>query len=144
MNEFSKTFEVRWADLDPNFHMRHTAYNDYAAHVRFSFLNEKGFTMNKFREIGIGPVLFNERTDFFREVRSGDLITVNVKLAGASSDGRKFRMRHEVTMNGKEKAAAITVEGAWLDVVKRKIVIPPAELIALTKELIKTEDFSEM
>ena len=27
---FSKNFEPIWADMDPNQHMRHTAYNNYA------------------------------------------------------------------------------------------------------------------
>lgn len=34
----TKEFEVKWADLDPNRHMRHSAYNDYAAHMRVKFL----------------------------------------------------------------------------------------------------------
>lgn len=35
--EFYKEFQVIWADMDPNRHMRHTAYNDYAAQLRVSF-----------------------------------------------------------------------------------------------------------
>ena len=27
---FTRSFEVRWADLDANRHLRHTAYLDYA------------------------------------------------------------------------------------------------------------------
>lgn len=36
------SFIPRWADLDPNRHLRHTAYADYATPVRFSYLTENG------------------------------------------------------------------------------------------------------
>lgn len=42
-------FHVRWSDLDPNMHLRHTAYNDMCAATRFSYLESLGFTMAKFQ-----------------------------------------------------------------------------------------------
>lgn len=39
MNEvFEQEYHVRWSDLDPNMHMRHTAYADLCATTRFSYL----------------------------------------------------------------------------------------------------------
>ena len=53
MTEYSKSYDVRWADLDPNFHMRHTAYNDYAAQVRLNFLQDRGITLEKMKELNL-------------------------------------------------------------------------------------------
>nr|WP_299046804.1 thioesterase family protein [uncultured Polaribacter sp.] len=38
---FEVSFNTKWSDFDPNRHMRHTAYNDYAAEVRVRFLRNK-------------------------------------------------------------------------------------------------------
>ncbi|MCP4204821.1 MAG: acyl-CoA thioesterase [bacterium] len=57
---FAQTFHVRWADLDPNRHMRNTAYLDYATEVRFAYLAENGFPQARFAEDNFGPVIFRE------------------------------------------------------------------------------------
>lgn len=130
MEPYSKTFDIRWADLDPNLHMRHTAYNDYAAHVRLCFLSDKGFDLKKFNQLGMGPVLFREETKYFKEVFSGDQLTVAVVVDSVSPDGRKWTIKHELTNSQGTKVAEITVDGAWLDLKTRKIVAPPPELMA--------------
>jgi acyl-CoA thioesterase FadM len=35
---FECRFEVRWADLDGNRHVRNTAFSEYATHTRFRLL----------------------------------------------------------------------------------------------------------
>ena len=44
MTEYKKKVEIRWSDLDPNFHLRHSVYYDWGAFVRMSFLTEHGLT----------------------------------------------------------------------------------------------------
>jgi acyl-CoA thioester hydrolase len=34
MSTFTKEINIRWADLDPNFHVRHSAYYDFWAQHR--------------------------------------------------------------------------------------------------------------
>jgi acyl-CoA thioester hydrolase len=140
--KYEKSFEVRWADLDPNFHLRHTAYNDYAAHVRFSCLADNGFSMKRFQELNLGPVIFKETTEYFKEVRSGDTITLNFLVAGVSEDGRKFRVQHDILKKDGTKAATITVEGAWFNTQSRKVVPAPVELVTLLKNLPQTASFA--
>jgi len=67
MKEYQKSFVVRWADLDPNRHLRHTAYNDYATQVRLSCLEENGFGAKKFLDLNFGPVMFREETRYVRK-----------------------------------------------------------------------------
>ena len=45
---FKVSFNTKWADFDPNRHMRHTAYNDYAAEVRVRYFASQNFTLNDF------------------------------------------------------------------------------------------------
>ena len=42
---YDSTFQVRWADLDPNFHLKNTAYSEYATQTRFAFLDDNGVGM---------------------------------------------------------------------------------------------------
>ena len=37
---FSKTISLRWADLDPNFHLRHSVYYDLGSQQRVEVLDE--------------------------------------------------------------------------------------------------------
>ena len=42
MTSYIKPVEIRWSDLDPNFHVRHSVYYDMGAYIRMSFLTENG------------------------------------------------------------------------------------------------------
>ena len=48
---FIVKFATKWSDFDPNNHMRHTAYNDYAAEVRIRYFAENNFSIKKFSSI---------------------------------------------------------------------------------------------
>ena len=68
--EYIKDVDIRWSDLDPNFHLRHSVYYDFGAYCRISFLNDNGITETVMREHKIGPVLFREECVFKREIIS--------------------------------------------------------------------------
>ena len=55
MSAFEKNIEIRWSDLDPNHHLRHSAYYDYGAYSRICFLNEHGLTAEIMLQHNIGP-----------------------------------------------------------------------------------------
>lgn len=139
---FSRTFHVRWADLDPNRHMRNTAYLDYATEVRFAFLAENGFPPSRFSEENFGPVIFREEILFLKEVVHDDTVTVDYRLAAASPDRRKFRLHHDLYRGNGDKVAQVTTDGAWMDLGTRKLRVPPEDLIAAFDHLVRTEDFS--
>jgi acyl-CoA thioester hydrolase len=138
---FSKRFEVRWADLDANRHLRNTAYLDYATHVRFAFLAENGFPPSRFGELHFGPVILREEMTFVREVGPNEELTVDYRLAALSEDGRKFKLRHRVFRRDGVEAARIDTDGGWMDLATRKLRPPPAELQAAFERLERTDDF---
>ena len=124
MDKFSLDVQVRWADLDPNFHLRHSVYYDYGAFVRISFLEEQGLTGSFMAEHHIGPILFREECVFRRELRLGDIVTIDLTLTKSKPDFSRWSIQHILKRNN-ELAATLTVDGAWIDTKKRKLTIPP-------------------
>ena len=125
MNHFSKPIQIRWSDLDPNFHVRHSVYYDWGAFVRVSLLTECGLTPAVMLQHHLGPILFREEAVFKKEIRHDDLITMNVQSLKSTPDGSRWTMQHEIWKNGDILCAVITVDGAWIDTHLRKLATLP-------------------
>lgn len=138
---FQVTFATKWSDFDPNRHMRHTAYNDYAAEIRVRYFAKYNFSIDEFTKHNLGPILFTEETSFRKEIHLGEDITVNLKLQGLSENNERWKIVHEVFNKAGQLSAIIKVYGAWIDLTKRKLRVPPIE----TKEMFdfaeRSEDF---
>lgn len=141
MEEFSTVIEVRWSDLDPNFHVLHSKYYDYGAYCRMDFLVKNGFTPDIMKEFHIGPILFREECFFKKELRFGDEIRVGVKLQRITSDYAKWSMQHDIWKNGDTLAATINVDAAWMDTQKRKLTVPPKVIADIFESSPKSENF---
>ena len=124
------TYRTRWADMDPNGHMRHSAYADYAADQRVVLLAKWGYDVARFAELRLGPILFREETKFLKEVGIGEEIRVDGRLASVKEDGSRWTIVHTIFKADGRVAATVTVDGAWLDLDRRKLTVPPAELAA--------------
>ncbi len=140
MQTFEQNITVRWSDLDPNGHVRHSVYYDYGAQTRIALLQRQGVGIDWLASNGLGPVLFREEAKFYRELRASDELVIDVRLSGVSADHRKWSMRHRIK-RGDELCAVLDLDGAWLDLHKRRIVTPPAALVSKFEELERTEDF---
>ncbi len=134
-------FTTKWADFDPNKHMRHTAYNDYAAECRIRFFNEYGLTPALLEANNIGPVLFHEETSFYREIRLGESLHIELRLKGCSEHAERFKMHHYIYKNDGVLAAEVQIFAAWIDLEKRKLVVPPPLFKEAFDKLDKTTDF---
>jgi len=141
VSEIKYTFRVRWADLDPNGHMRHTAYNDYCAQARLMFFEDINMPFDQLNKMGVGPILFREDTRFFREIRMNEEFEVGFTISKLRNDGSKWSFRHNIYTKDGDLSARIDVDGAWLDLIKRKTTVPPQELSQLMIDAIKSEDF---
>ena len=140
MEVFQQAISVRWADLDPNGHVRHSVYYDYGTQLRIDYLQQNGFDIDWMTDNAIGPVLFREEAHFYRELKSGDQLTIDVMLSGLSDDHRKWSMRHQI-MRGDKLCATLDLDGAWFDLKKRRITRPPQALVDKFETLAKTDDF---
>jgi len=141
---YTITFHTKWADFDANKHMRHTAYNDYAAECRVRFLTENNFGLKEFEQLNIGPVLFSENTNFKKEIKLGEDISVTLFLQAVSKNGERFKMFHKVYNKNGDLAAEITIYAAWFNLSSRKLCIPPKQIITTFNNLEKTDDFEEI
>ncbi len=141
MKSYVKPVEVRWSDLDPNFHLRHSVYYDYGAYARISFLEEHGLTSALMAEYQFGPILFREECIFRKEIRLGDKVTLDVQLLKARKDQSRWSIRHNIHKNGNVLAAVITVDGAWIDMKIRKLAVPPEKIIQVFDHMPRAEEF---
>jgi acyl-CoA thioester hydrolase len=144
MTEFSRKIQVRWSDLDPNFHVRHSIYYDWGAFVRIEFLNEHGLNYQVMQELKFGPILFREECVFRREVLSGDEIIMNLQLLRSKKDFSRWSIQHQLTKSDGTLCAVLTVDGAWMDVVRRKLSSPPEKVHEVFAEMPKGQPFEWM
>ena len=138
---YQKTFTTKWADFDPNRHMRHTAYNDYAAEIRVRFFDECGLSINEFAKLHIGPVLFKEETSFYKEIHLGEDIHVSMELLAASEKLERWQFVHHIYNSNDDLAAEVKVYGAWIDLNKRKLTGIPEKYQKLIQSVPKSNDF---
>lgn len=143
MQNFSTKLEVRWADLDPNFHVLHSKYFDFGAYCRMRFLTENGITVALMQEYHIGPILFREECLFKKEIKFGDELTITLKLDKLSPDYRKWTMVHEIWLNNNTLAAEMTADGAWMDTKLRKVVALPEIFRQGFYAIPKTNNFNQ-
>jgi acyl-CoA thioester hydrolase len=141
MERYFKSIEIRWADLDPNFHLRHSVYYDYGAYCRISFLGENGLPTSLMEKLRFGPILFREEAIFRREIRMGDRLTIDLQLQKSRKDFSRWTIRHQLMKNEDILSAVITVDGAWINTVERKLSTPPDEIKEVFDKMPKPADF---
>ena len=141
MKNFTTKIQVRWSDLDPNVHLRHSVYYDWGALSRIEYLFSVGLTTSVMQKLQIGPILFREECVFKKEIRFGDEVTINVELVKARRDFSRWTFRHTIIKNTDTVSAILTIDGAWLDVAKRKLAVTPQEVKDAFKDIPMAEDF---
>lgn len=141
MNTYSKEVEIRWSDMDPNFHLRHSVYYDWGAMMRLSFLYDHGITPAVMQQLHFGPILFREECVFKREIVFGDKVMLNVFVSKSRRDMSRWSMTHEVWKNNDVLSAVITVDGAWLDTRIRKLATPRELIKSVFEALPRSENF---
>jgi acyl-CoA thioester hydrolase len=143
MEKFSIPIQVRWSDIDQNRHLRHSVYYDYGATVRISCFSEHGLTNLKFDELHLGPILFREEAVFKREIKFEDRVTVDMVVIKATRDFARWSIRHHLYKEeGTVLAAVINMDGAWIDIIRRKLAIPPEEVQKIFDDFPKSEEFT--
>ncbi len=139
-HHFHMRAALRWADIDANFHVRHTVYYDLGSEQRIRMLGAAGVTMGYMQEHSFGPVLFREECRFLCEVRIKDAIDVELRITSLSRDFRKFAFQHRF-LRGEDVCAIVRVEVAWFNAATRKVFVPPQGLIDVLERTPRSEDF---
>ena len=135
--------KVLWAMIDANMHLRHSAYADFAAQARLEILQTLGFKPDKLKELKLGPILFREELIYMREVPPGDTVKVTCELTKVRKDGSRWSFEQKLFRGDGILAAIINVDGAWIDVEKRRLTALPPEWAIKFMEIPKSEHFQE-
>ena len=141
LEDFKSLMQIRWSDLDPNFHLRHSVYYDWGALCRMQYLDAAGVTIEVMQRLGIGPILFREECTFRREIKMGDEVFINLRLLRSRKDFSRWSFQHQITKNGEELAAVLQVDGAWMDMRQRKLATPPPEVFGVFENMEKSDSF---
>ena len=143
-DRYAREFLAGWGAMDFNGHLANTAYLDLAADARVSFWSEHGFSPGELRKLDIGPVIRKDEVEYFREIRLHDTVTVTCAMVAMSADGARFVIENEIWSPRGERAATVRSTGGWLDLRARKLVAPPAGLLAALQQVPRVPDFVEL
>ncbi len=141
---YAKEFRAGWGTMDFNGHLANTAYLNLAADVRLAFFAEHGFPPSEFRRLALGPVMRKEELEYFHEVGLHDMVTVTYAVLAMSRDGARFVLENEIWSAAGERAATVKSTGGWLDLRARKLVAPPAGLLAVFQQVPHSPAFIEL
>lgn len=140
--QFQKEIFIRWADLDPNFHLRHSVYYDFGAQMRFNALYQLGITPELMVMHHFGPIIFREECLFRREITMNDKVFINARVAKMREDCSRWTIIHELKDAEGVLKAQITVDGAWMDTRLRKLATPtPAVITERMSMFPRSDDF---
>lgn len=137
-------FQVTWADLDANRHMRNAAYLEYASQTRFYFLAEHGFTPEAFAKHDIGPAILKDEITYRRELRFLERFKVTFEEAGRNEDASRTVLVNRVIRDDGKLAAEVRTLFVWMDLKERKVVAPPPALLAAMDSISRTEDWAAL
>jgi acyl-CoA thioester hydrolase len=133
--------KVLWSQIDSNNHLRHSAYADFGAQARLEILSKLGFDSKLLGELKIGPILFREELIYLKEVSPLDTVSVTCEMSHCRRDGSRWSFTQSVYRSDGVQAAIINVQGAWIDIEKRKLTALPAEWAETFMHIPKTKDF---
>ena len=130
--------------MDWNSHMANTAYLNKVVDARVLALTELGFPTEEFARLRLGVVIMKDELEYKREVKWMEEIDISFTVAGLAADGSRFRVQNELRRTSGELAARVTSTGGFMDLDARKLVAPPAAVLAAYRALPRTEDFVEL
>lgn len=140
MKEFRRKLHLRWSDLDPINHVRHSVYYDFAAQLRTELFLERDITIQDMSRQNFGPILFEEKATFRRELRYGDNLEMTAALQSLRRDFGRFAFLHEIWREDM-RCATVEIYGAWINLKERKLTTPPADFIEKLGDLPKAPNF---
>jgi len=117
---FAFEFQVTWADLDANNHLRNTAYFEYASQCRFLYFDACGFGPADFAALGIGPAVVSEEISYRKELRLLDRFTVQIACGGMTARKSRFVIVNRFLNKEGAVCAQLRSTAVWFNLTKRR------------------------
>jgi acyl-CoA thioester hydrolase len=99
------------------------------------FLVKYGLTPSLMQQLQFGPIIFREEAVFRKEVKYGDVVSINLRLIKGRKDYSRWTIMHEIIKAEGIVCAILTIYGAWLDTKERKLFIPPAKAVEVFQQM---------
>ena len=141
MSEYPFALQIRWSDLDPNFHLRHSVYYDWGAYCRMLYFDEHGLTGEVMQRLSIGPIIFREECIFRKEIKFGDTVTIDIAVTKAKRDFSRWSLRHRILKDKNVLSAVLTLDMDWLNTKERKLATPVEEIGKVMNGMVKDDQF---
>lgn len=136
MKIFKSNVQVRWSDLDANMHLANQSYMSFTSFARMKALNEIGFGTKNMQLWQRGPVIFEEKFNFFKEILPDTTIYIHTKVAAISEDFVLFEFEHDLYDETGQHKAKSKLFGCWLDFATRKMATHlPQEMMDIMNAL---------
>ncbi len=100
--------------------------------------------MDDFAHYNIGPVIFEEQTVYLKEINIGENIKVDMKLLSATENFERWEFIHHIYNEKNELSAKVRVQGAWIDLKKRKLTNLPSDIVKQLHQIPKSSYFKEI
>lgn len=134
MSTYYHPFEVRWNDLDANFHLANSSYVAYCAQTRMAFMHKQGISLKNLGKWAIGPVILHERYSFFKEIYHGKDLYVSLEINGVSEDGGIYQFEHKFYLEDGTHCATAEALGVWINTQTRKSTLPNEEILNVIEQ----------
>jgi acyl-CoA thioester hydrolase len=89
----------------------------------------------------IGPILFREEAIFKREIKFEDKIVADIEVTHATEDFARWSLRHSIYKDDDILCAVLNLDGAWIDIVKRKLAVPNEYVQNIFRNFPRSADF---
>lgn len=134
--------KFRWSDLDPNGHVRNSAYCNVFVDARMQLFKSAGYPLSKLTNLNLGPVVTREDFYYIKEIYDDSEVYVTIYLAGISEDNRYFRFVQHLYSKEGFLSAYLEFTFGLLDLTLRKMAVPPKSLLDHFLGLEKTEHYA--
>jgi acyl-CoA thioester hydrolase len=139
--EFTKTYDVRWYDVDGVRHIRPSAFIDFAADSRFAALTEAGLGSDWEQRWGVTLSARRDEIAYHSELRYGDKVNVETRVSGLSPDASGWRFDHELRRSDDLLCAVIRCTGTFVAPGIDQTTAPPPLVATALRGLARTADF---
>lgn len=142
MKAYTRNVEIRWSDLDPNWHVANSAIAQFFIHGRVGYLESIGADSRKLESLQLGPVLLQENFYYLKEIHASDKqVEVKIMNGGYSEDGRFYKLDQELHTTRSGLSVYSSVLFVWMNLITRKIDKLPEEFFHKFQELEQSSDF---
>ena len=138
---FIREYDIRWSEIDANFHLTSAAYINYITDTRLAFFVENSFSFNEMKKYNLGPIVLSEKSFFFKEVFPNDRIKCAICLHGMREDFSIITIEQRIFNASGQNCYLAYTKIAFLDHRTRRITSPNEELLDILNKVPKSKDF---